>query len=175
MTDTGQIPGEDFPGNAGAVPQQGSVPGTTHAPRRGEDELLMPSAQGAWGEYPASEWSTGQFPADDGQQHATGQYATGHEQPYAADPQQYAAEGQPYATGQAPEAEPQPPYTEAHEPQNHEAGAHERAGRDSGAVDVSAVRAAEAAQTPPPRRPLHMGPPVPGGTSGSQVRSLADR
>ncbi|OWA04834.1 5,6-dimethylbenzimidazole synthase [Streptomyces sp. CS227] len=175
MTDTGQIPGEDFPGNAGAVPQQGSVPGTTHAPRRGEDELLMPSAQGAWGEYPASEWSTGQFPADDGQQHATGQYATGHEQPYAADPQQYAAEGQPYATGQAPEAEPQPPYTEAPEPQNHEAGAHERAGRDSGAVDVSAVRAAEAARTPPPRRPLHMGPPVPGGTSGSQVRSLADR
>ncbi|MEU0125403.1 nicotinate-nucleotide--dimethylbenzimidazole phosphoribosyltransferase [Streptomyces albidoflavus] len=175
MTDTGQIPGEDFPGNAGAVPQQGSVPGTTHAPRRGEDELLMPSAQGAWSEYPASEWSAGQFPADDGQQHATGQYATGHEQPYAADPQQYAAEGQPYATGQAPEAEPQPPYTEAHEPQNHEAGAHERAGRDSGAVDVSAVRAAEAAQTPPPRRPLHMGPPVPGGTSGSQVRSLADR
>lgn len=177
MTDTGQIPGEDFPGNAGAVPQQGSVPGTTQAPRRGEDELLMPSAQGAWSEYPASEWSTGQFPADDRQQHATGQYATGHEQPYAPDPQQYAAEGQPYATGQAPEAEPQPPYAEARaqEAQPHEAGAHERAGRDSGAVDLSAVRAAEAAQTPPPRRPLHMGPPVPGGTSGSQVRSLADR
>ncbi|MEY6565291.1 nicotinate-nucleotide--dimethylbenzimidazole phosphoribosyltransferase [Streptomyces sp. PGLac3x] len=177
MTDTGQIPGEDFPGNAGAVPQQGSVPGTTQAPRRGEDELLMPSAQGVWSEYPASEWSTGQFPADDGQQHATGQYATGHEQPYAPDPQQYAAEGQPYATGQAPEAEPQPPYAEARaqEAQPHEAGAHERAGRDSGAVDLSAVRAAEAAQTPPPRRPLHMGPPVPGGTSGSQVRSLADR
>ncbi|PBO21469.1 5,6-dimethylbenzimidazole synthase, partial [Streptomyces albidoflavus] len=152
MTDTGQIPGEDFPGNAGAVPQQGSVPGTTHAPRRGEDELLMPGAQGAWSEYPASDWSTGQFPADDGQQHATGQYATGHEQPYPA-------EGLPYATGQAPEAEPQP-YAEApaQEAQPHEAGAHERAGRDSGAVDLSAVRAAEAAQTPPPRRPLHMGP-----------------
>ncbi|MEW1853171.1 nicotinate-nucleotide--dimethylbenzimidazole phosphoribosyltransferase [Streptomyces albidoflavus] len=169
MTDTGQIPGEDFPGNAGAVPQQGSVPGTTHAPRRGEDELLMPGAQGAWSEYPASEWSTGQFPAGDGQQYATGQYATGHEQPYPAD-------GLPYAAGRAPEAEPQP-YAEApaQEAQPHEAGAHERAGRDSGAVDLSAVRAAEAAQTPPPRRPLHMGPPVPGGTSGSQVRSLADR
>ncbi|WP_436736087.1 nicotinate-nucleotide--dimethylbenzimidazole phosphoribosyltransferase [Streptomyces sp. BBFR102] len=165
MTDTGQIPGEDFPGNAGAVPQQGSVSGTTHAPRRGEDELLMPSAQGAWSEYPASEWSTGQVPAAEGQQHATGQYVTGHEQPYPA-------EGQPYATGQVPAAEPQPPYADV---QAHEAGAHERAGRDSGAVDVSAVRAAETASVAPPRRPLHMGPPVPGGTSGSQVRSLADR
>ncbi|MFI0210407.1 nicotinate-nucleotide--dimethylbenzimidazole phosphoribosyltransferase [Streptomyces diastaticus] len=168
MTDTGQIPGEDFPGNAGAVPQQGSVSGTTQAPRRGEDELLMPAAQGAWGEYPAPDWSTGRLPADNEQQYATGQYATGHEQPYApVEGQPYApAEGQPYA------AEPQPGYSDAQAP---EMGAHERAGRDSGAVDVSAVRAAEAASAPPPRRPLHMGPPVPGGTSGSQVRSLADR
>ncbi|NEC12147.1 5,6-dimethylbenzimidazole synthase, partial [Streptomyces sp. SID8014] len=167
MTDTGQIPGEDFPGNAGAVPQQGSVSGTTQAPRRGEDELLMPAAQGAWGEYPAPDWSTGRLPADNEQQYATGQYATGHEQPYAP------VEGQPYAPveGQPYAAEPQPGYSDAQAP---ETGAHERAGRDSGAVDVSAVRAAEAASAPPPRRPLHMGPPVPGGTSGSQVRSLAD-
>ncbi|MFD5183492.1 nicotinate-nucleotide--dimethylbenzimidazole phosphoribosyltransferase [Streptomyces sp. NPDC058372] len=158
MTDTGQIPGEDFPGNAGAVPQQGT-------PRRG-DELLMPGSQGAWSEYAAPEWSTGQLPADADQQYATGQYAAAQEQPYAA------VDEQPYVTGQVPADEPQPQYPDA---QAHEAGAHERAGRDSGAVDLSAVRAAEGASAPPPRRPLHMGPPVPGGTSGSPVRSLADR
>lgn len=167
MTDTGQIPGEDFPGNAGAVPQQGSVPGTTQAPRR-EDELLMPGAQGAWSEYGAPEWSTGQVPADPDPPYATGQYAVSPEQPYAA------VEEQAHAEPQAPAAEPQPQSPDA---QHHEADAHERAGRDSGAVDVDAfaVRAAESAPAPPPRRPLHMGPPVPGGTSGSQVRSLADR
>ncbi|MFE3251232.1 nicotinate-nucleotide--dimethylbenzimidazole phosphoribosyltransferase [Streptomyces sp. NPDC059209] len=58
-----------------------------------------------------------------------------------------------------------------------EPGAHETGGRDSGSVDLGAVRAptATSAPTPPPaRRPLHMGPPIPDSTGGV-VRSLADR
>ncbi|WP_336321575.1 nicotinate-nucleotide--dimethylbenzimidazole phosphoribosyltransferase [Streptomyces lavendofoliae] len=79
------------------------------------------------------------------------------------------------------------PEQAGHEPVIHEAGAHEAGGRDSGSVDLSGVRMPEAVhaaapepaqaqpQTPaPPRRPLHMGPPVP-DTSGGVVRSLADR
>ncbi|MFE5920502.1 nicotinate-nucleotide--dimethylbenzimidazole phosphoribosyltransferase [Streptomyces sp. NPDC056468] len=59
----------------------------------------------------------------------------------------------------------------------HEPGAHEMSGRDSGSVDVSAVRLpAPSAPIPPitPRRPLHLGPPIP-DASASPVRSLADR
>ncbi|MEU0525467.1 nicotinate-nucleotide--dimethylbenzimidazole phosphoribosyltransferase [Streptomyces niveus] len=58
-----------------------------------------------------------------------------------------------------------------------EPGAHEAGGRDSGSVDLGAVRVptATSAPTPPPaRRPLHMGPPMPDSTGGV-VRSLADR
>ncbi|MFG2131313.1 nicotinate-nucleotide--dimethylbenzimidazole phosphoribosyltransferase [Streptomyces sp. NPDC048751] len=59
----------------------------------------------------------------------------------------------------------------------HEPGPHEMSGRDSGSVDLSAVRLPN--PTPPsapvqPRRPLHLGPPIP-DTSASPVRSLADR
>ncbi|WP_263171867.1 nicotinate-nucleotide--dimethylbenzimidazole phosphoribosyltransferase [Streptomyces sp. SCSIO ZS0520] len=50
----------------------------------------------------------------------------------------------------------------------HEPGAHERSGRDSGALDMSA-RTPAAAHSAAPRRPLHSGPPA------SPVRSLADR
>ena len=58
----------------------------------------------------------------------------------------------------------------------HETGAHEAGGRNSGHVDLNGVRIppASAAPTPPPRRPLHMGPPMP-ESSGGVVRSLADR
>ncbi|MFD5630065.1 nicotinate-nucleotide--dimethylbenzimidazole phosphoribosyltransferase [Streptomyces sp. NPDC127072] len=68
--------------------------------------------------------------------------------------------------------EPSPP-----EPGPHEPGPHEAAGRDSGSVDLTAVRMPEpvpAPQPTPPRRPLHLGPPTPDGSS-SPVRSLADR
>ncbi|MFF3331951.1 nicotinate-nucleotide--dimethylbenzimidazole phosphoribosyltransferase [Streptomyces sp. NPDC002888] len=59
----------------------------------------------------------------------------------------------------------------------HEPGPHEMSGRDSGAVDLSAVRLP--GPTPPsapvpPRRPLHLGPAIP-DASASPVRSLADR
>ncbi|MET7941084.1 nicotinate-nucleotide--dimethylbenzimidazole phosphoribosyltransferase [Streptomyces sp. NPDC005302] len=59
----------------------------------------------------------------------------------------------------------------------HEPGPHETAGRDTGSVDLGAVRTAgqvPAPQPVPPRRPLHLGPPTPDGSS-SPVRSLADR
>ncbi|MEV4742664.1 nicotinate-nucleotide--dimethylbenzimidazole phosphoribosyltransferase [Streptomyces sp. NPDC049555] len=51
-------------------------------------------------------------------------------------------------------------------------GTHETGGRDTGSVDFTEVRTPPAAA--PPRRPLHMGPPVPEPGSGV-VRSLADR
>ncbi|QXE39496.1 nicotinate-nucleotide--dimethylbenzimidazole phosphoribosyltransferase [Streptomyces sp. GMY02] len=63
----------------------------------------------------------------------------------------------------------------------HQPGAHETGGRDSGSVDLSGVRVPPPVSTAPPvspqappRRPLHMGPPVPDPTGGV-VRSLADR
>ncbi|MFI9806882.1 nicotinate-nucleotide--dimethylbenzimidazole phosphoribosyltransferase [Streptomyces sp. NPDC052301] len=74
----------------------------------------------------------------------------------------------------------------------HEPGPHETAGRDSGSVDLSGVRLPNPApaSVPPspilsaphdltgapqqPRRPLHLGPPIP-DASASPVRSLADR
>ncbi|MEV1067263.1 nicotinate-nucleotide--dimethylbenzimidazole phosphoribosyltransferase [Streptomyces sp. NPDC050263] len=57
----------------------------------------------------------------------------------------------------------------------HEPGPHETAGRDSGSVDLSAVRLpSPSAPQSAPRRPLHLGPPIP-DASASPVRSLADR
>ncbi|MGW8696848.1 nicotinate-nucleotide--dimethylbenzimidazole phosphoribosyltransferase [Streptomyces eurythermus] len=74
----------------------------------------------------------------------------------------------------------------------HEPGPHETAGRDTGSVDLGGVRLPHpgpasvppspilsaphdpAAASQPPRRPLHLGPPIP-DTSASPVRSLADR
>ncbi|GHG67987.1 nicotinate-nucleotide--dimethylbenzimidazole phosphoribosyltransferase [Streptomyces griseocarneus] len=56
-------------------------------------------------------------------------------------------------------------------------GTHETGGRDTGSLDYTGVRTPPPAAAPaatPPRRPLHMGPPVPDPTSGV-VRSLADR
>ncbi|WP_405782332.1 nicotinate-nucleotide--dimethylbenzimidazole phosphoribosyltransferase [Streptomyces sp. NBC_00859] len=128
MTDTGQVPGEGQPGNAGMVEQPGlPAPGAytfldpSETPPEDDDLLLMPGAQGAWSEPQGQP----QF------------------QPRAAD-----------AAGPLPEP-----------------GAHETGGRDSGSVEVGAVRAQS---PPPPRRPLHMGPPLP-DTTGGVVRSLADR
>ncbi|MDO0916318.1 nicotinate-nucleotide--dimethylbenzimidazole phosphoribosyltransferase [Streptomyces sp. DT2A-34] len=62
----------------------------------------------------------------------------------------------------------------------HEPDAHQISGRDSGSVDLSGVRlpgpTAPSTPIPPitPRRPLHLGPPIP-DASASPVRSLADR
>ncbi|MEU0413125.1 nicotinate-nucleotide--dimethylbenzimidazole phosphoribosyltransferase [Streptomyces griseorubiginosus] len=129
MTDTGQVPGEGLPENAGMVEQPG-VPGAytylSETPAEDEDLLLLPGAQSPWGNEVAP-------PA------------------------------------------PEPVVETVHEP-----GPHEMAGRDSGAHDLSAVRTpppqAPTVPIPPitPRRPLHLGPPIP-DSSASPVRSLADR
>ncbi|MEU9196008.1 nicotinate-nucleotide--dimethylbenzimidazole phosphoribosyltransferase [Streptomyces hundungensis] len=134
MTDTGQVPGEGLPENAGMVEQPGvPAPGAytfldpSENPADDDDLLLMPGAQGAW-----------------------------------IDPQS--------APAQAPAPAMAPASGRA------EPGAHEAGGRDTGSVELGAVRAPQAptATAPPSRRPLHLGPQVP-DASGGVVRSLADR
>ncbi|MDX3579629.1 nicotinate-nucleotide--dimethylbenzimidazole phosphoribosyltransferase [Streptomyces sp. FL07-04A] len=126
MTDTGQVPGEALPENAGMVEQPGASAHGAYAylsesPAEDEDLLLLPGAQSAWGNEVAP-------PA------------------------------------------PEPVVEAVHEP-----GPHETDGRDSGSVDLSAVRLPGAsAPQAAPRRPLHLGPPIP-DASASPVRSLADR
>ncbi|MFJ6544060.1 nicotinate-nucleotide--dimethylbenzimidazole phosphoribosyltransferase [Streptomyces sp. NPDC091385] len=139
MTDTGQIPGEGQPESAGMVEQPGApAHGYTYVAEApaGDEDLLLPGAQGAWG-------------------------------------------------NEVPPPAPEPVVEAVHQP-----GAHEASGRDSGQVDLTGVRLPEAGpvsvtpspilsaphgQAPqPPRRPLHLGPPIP-DTSASPVRSLADR
>ncbi|MEU6962420.1 nicotinate-nucleotide--dimethylbenzimidazole phosphoribosyltransferase [Streptomyces chrestomyceticus] len=181
MTDTGQVPGEGLPENAGAQPGQPQPaavpppadagptqpPGTPQAPdaytfldpadagAEDDDLLLMPGAQGAWGSE---------------QQHHQPQYPQ-QAQPAQAAPQQTVPE-------QAGPYDSAPLGAMAYEPVPPEAGDHESGGRDSASVDLGGVRVPPPAapqQAPaPPRRPLHMGPPVPDATGGV-VRSLADR
>uniref|UniRef100_UPI000346A215 hypothetical protein n=1 Tax=Streptomyces davaonensis TaxID=348043 RepID=UPI000346A215 len=116
MTDTGQVPGEGLPENAGMVEQPGvPAPGAytylSETTAEDEDLLLLPGAQSAWGNEVAP-------PA------------------------------------------PEPVVEALHEP-----GAHEMSGRDSGAVDLTAVRTPGAAPIPPtaPRRPCTSArrPPTP--------------
>ncbi|GAA2553741.1 MULTISPECIES: nicotinate-nucleotide--dimethylbenzimidazole phosphoribosyltransferase [Streptomyces] len=140
MTDTGQVPGEGLPENAGMVEQPGVPAPDPYAYLSGspaeDEDLLLPGAQGAWGNEVAP-------PA------------------------------------------PEPVVETVHEP-----GPHEMSGRDSGSVDLGGVRLPDPGQgqTPAPgfavpheqsapaapRRPLHLGPPVPNVSAGP-VRSLADR
>lgn len=186
MTDTGQVPGEGQPENAGGHPGQpqpsaapspadagpAPLPGTVPPPgeypypdqtdgaAEDDDLLLMPGAQGAWSEQPA--------PQPLPQPQETHHQGPDQQLPQAA-PHDAAAQG---ATGFEPMPAP--------------AGDHESGGRDSGSVDLGAVRipqpaaprqqdrARASAPATPPRRPLHMGPPVPDATGGV-VRSLADR
>ncbi|MFD4524707.1 nicotinate-nucleotide--dimethylbenzimidazole phosphoribosyltransferase [Streptomyces sp. NPDC058470] len=169
MTDTGQVPGEGLPENAGMVDQPGVLaPGAytfldpSETPADDDDLLLMPGAPGAQG-------------------------AWGNEVPPPA-PMPFVHEAGPHEPGphEPGPHEPGPDEPGPHEPGPHETGAqepgpHETAGRDSGSVDLSAVRAPEPVRDPAPapqptpvRRPLHLGPPTPDG-SASPVRSLADR
>ncbi|MEV2215139.1 nicotinate-nucleotide--dimethylbenzimidazole phosphoribosyltransferase [Streptomyces sp. NPDC050997] len=130
MTDTGQVPADGLPENAGMVDQPGaSAHGAytylSETTAEDEDLLLLPGAQGAWG-------------------------------------------------NEVPPPAPEPVVETVHEP-----GPHEISGRDSGSVDLSAVRLPHSMPVPPvvpapPRRPLHLGPPIP-DASASPVRSLADR
>ncbi|WP_434588076.1 nicotinate-nucleotide--dimethylbenzimidazole phosphoribosyltransferase [Streptomyces sp. A5-4] len=167
MTDTGQVPGEGLPENAGMVEQPGiPAPGaytfldpSENTTEQDDDLLLMPGAQGAWSDPQV-------IPAPQPQMHAQ--------------PAQQAPQMQPVAQmQQAPRTAPVP--------QGAEPGAHEAGGRDSGSVNLNGVRMPQPVSTsarsaapasmatpPPARRPLHLGPQVPDGSAGV-VRSLADR
>ncbi|OKI98834.1 nicotinate-nucleotide--dimethylbenzimidazole phosphoribosyltransferase [Streptomyces sp. CB01249] len=178
MSDTGRIPGEGLPENAGTVEQPG-VPApdsytylepSAHTPED-DDLLLMPSAQGAWGEPQPTAPATDPY-ADPASQGAY--QPLFHPQPadpaHAQGPVQLQEQAPAYAMHQAAAA----PLPETGP------GAHESGGRDSGSVDLGAVRIPAPAAQPPARRPLHRGPASPepsyGGTSGAGVvRSLADR
>ncbi|MCX5608944.1 nicotinate-nucleotide--dimethylbenzimidazole phosphoribosyltransferase [Streptomyces sp. NBC_00047] len=180
MTDTGQVPGEGHPDNAGMVDQQG-IPAPVQLPPplpagyafqdlvddpagpEDEELLLMPSGQGAWSD-PQVVPPAPAFPVEQPPHAELPNYA---DAPYGAEP----------AYAQAPVYNEPAAYPEF---PSYGAGAHETGGRDSGALDLGGLvvppPAAPAAVAPaaPVRRPLHMGPPVPDATGGV-VRSLADR
>ncbi|SMF24302.1 nicotinate-nucleotide--dimethylbenzimidazole phosphoribosyltransferase [Streptomyces sp. Amel2xC10] len=159
MTDTGQIPGEGSPENAGMVEQpgasgHGAYTYLSETTAEDEDLLLLPGAQSAWGNEvapPAPEPVVETV-------HTPGPLDAG-----APDAGTVPDAGAPDAAAAAAAAA------------SHEPGPHETAGRDSGSVDLSGVRLPGPATPPPaPRRPLHLGPPIP-DASASPVRSLADR
>ncbi|WP_328402741.1 nicotinate-nucleotide--dimethylbenzimidazole phosphoribosyltransferase [Streptomyces sp. NBC_00390] len=92
MTDTGQIPGEGLPENAGMVEQPGiPAPGaytyldpSEHTPEE-DDLLLMPGTQGAWSDpqqmppgAPVTQMPTGQLPGLPGAPLAEQYAAAGH-------------------------------------------------------------------------------------------------
>lgn len=226
MTDTGQIPGEGLPENAGMVEQPG-IPApdaytfldpSEHAPED-DDLLLMPTSQGAWSDpqtAQAQAQTTSQAVSAPAPQAVSAPAPQGASVPapqavVAPDAQDTApapavAPAPEQAAQQFPAQQPQQPQQPqqqyAVEPQvpvqGQEAripagahGTHESGGRDSGSVDLNAVRipAPAPVQTPTPvgaraaaRRPLHRGPASAeapsygGGTQGGGVvRSLADR
>ncbi|MFF9015475.1 nicotinate-nucleotide--dimethylbenzimidazole phosphoribosyltransferase [Streptomyces sp. NPDC014870] len=200
MTDTGQVPGEGLPENAGMVEQPGiPAPGaytfldpSEHA-AEDDDLLLMPGAQGAWSEHqpgavpvpPVAVPAPGMMPpvGDPLTDPLAGPIADAlaaqapltPPAPVAHEPVATPAHGVPLGFSTPAHGVPVEAVTDhGYEPGILDTGAHEAAGRDSGSVDLSAVRVAPQAATPPPaRRPLHMGPPVP--ETGGVVRSLADR
>ncbi|WP_370411128.1 nicotinate-nucleotide--dimethylbenzimidazole phosphoribosyltransferase [Streptomyces fradiae] len=181
MTDTGQVPAEGLPENAGTgeqpgIPAPGAYAYLDPSENAAEDDevLLMPGAQGAW-----SELQPGVVPAPPVTVPAPGPVVD----PLTAPIEQVTATP-PQGVPVPPQATPahgvphEPVLTDhGYEPGILDTGAHEAAGRDSGSVDLSGVRmpAPAPAQAPQPaRRPLHMGPPMPDATGGV-VRSLADR
>ncbi|WP_406015520.1 nicotinate-nucleotide--dimethylbenzimidazole phosphoribosyltransferase [Streptomyces sp. NBC_00984] len=185
MSDTGQIPGEGLPENAGMVEQPGVAAPDAYAylapsehVSEDDDLLLMPSSQGAWSD-PQAVPAPGQYPE--------GVVA----QAPLPGPGAYQAQAvaQPYAqsAGETP-AQPQGPVqVQVQEPVQTQApdaytaqqvvaeplpetgqGTHESGGRDSGSVDLRGVRipsptpapapAAQGQAQAPVRRPLHRGP-----------------
>ncbi|MFJ9639565.1 nicotinate-nucleotide--dimethylbenzimidazole phosphoribosyltransferase [Streptomyces sp. NPDC101178] len=191
MTDTGRIPGEGLPENAGMVEQPG-IPApdaytfldpSEHAPDD-DDLLLMPTSQGAW-----SDPQTAPAQAVPQAAAAPASVAAPVTAPEQA-VQPYQAQQQPQVPAQGQEA--QVPAEAMH-------GTHESGGRDTGSVDLNGVRIPSPAPAPvetpvpvqttaavqapaPARRPLHRGPVAAeapsygGGTQGGGVvRSLADR
>lgn len=186
MSDTGQIPGEGLPENAGMVEQPG-VPApdaytfldpSEHA-SEDDDLLLMPSPQGAWSE-PQAAPAPGQFP-DAAAAQAPVPEQGGYQPRPAAQHESRLPGGNPAPNTQGPvqlqEQQVQVPAYAMQAPSEPlprtGQGTHESGGRDSGAVDLNGVRipspvpAPAQAQVPvaqtqaPVRRPLHRGPASP--------------
>ncbi|MEU9122759.1 nicotinate-nucleotide--dimethylbenzimidazole phosphoribosyltransferase [Streptomyces sp. NPDC048506] len=192
MTDTGRVPGEGQPENAGGHPGQPqpaaspTLEGAGGTPISAADAAPteLPGMVAPPGEYPYVDQADG-IAEDDDLLLMPGAQGAWSEQPA---PQPFAQE-----THQGPTQQPQPgaqfdaaaPVAAGFEPLPAQPGDHESGGRDSGSVDLSAVRIPQPAAPQPPdraraaapspsRRPLHLGPPVPDATGGV-VRSLADR
>ncbi|NXY99672.1 hypothetical protein HYE82_35945, partial [Streptomyces sp. BR123] len=205
MTDTGQVPGEGLPDNAGMVNQQGIPapvphPGSVPAPVPGgyafqdlvdnpaepEDEelLLMPSGHGQGGA-----WSDPQIVPQAPAYPVETAYGDAPYADYADAQAQAMAQAQAQAMAQAGYVDPghsAPGFPDPAAGEAYTLGAHEAGGRDSGALDLGGLvvppptgaPASPVGPVPPMTapRPLHMGPPVPEATNGAGiVRSLADR
>ncbi|MET8825360.1 nicotinate-nucleotide--dimethylbenzimidazole phosphoribosyltransferase [Streptomyces sp. NPDC004610] len=203
MTDTGQIPAEGLPEHAGTVEQPGVPAPAAYAylsesPAEDED-LLLPGAQGAWGnevappapepvveavhqpdphETPGQDSThvdidmTGVRPTAPGAVPVVGGTpAAGTPVPGSTPPGGTPLVGTPAGGATPAGGTPVPGGTPA-------AGTPVPGGTPAGGTPVSGVipvGATPAGGTPmAPRRPLHLGPPTP-DASASPVRSLADR
>ncbi|MFF9399315.1 nicotinate-nucleotide--dimethylbenzimidazole phosphoribosyltransferase [Streptomyces sp. NPDC014744] len=194
MSDTGQIPGEGLPENAGTVEQPGVAAPADYAylapsdyVPEDDDLLLMPSPQGAWSD-PQPVPAPGQYP--DAAAHASVPAQGGHAaqavhvqasdessaRPQGSVPVQDPARAQQPVQApvpvpaQVPDAYAGQQATTEPLPGTHAQGA---GGQDSGSADPGGARIP--APTPPPgatpqpkaapRRPLHRGPVAADGPS----------
>jgi len=186
MTDTGQVPGEGLPENAGgeAVMQpHAERPGIPGIPGHPGNHAQQPMVPG-WGPDPLAAQEPPAYTFDD-------------QQPVVEEEEDLLIMPGIQGTWSDPQPVPPPPHQGAHgtvpitDPAVDPAFAesHETGGQDFGSgsaeFDFSAVRQqpvtspapAPLAPEPvaPPRRPLHMGPPMPDPATSGVVRSLADR
>ncbi|MEE1747133.1 nicotinate-nucleotide--dimethylbenzimidazole phosphoribosyltransferase [Streptomyces sp. JV184] len=183
MSDTGQIPGEGLPENAGMVEQPGVAAPDAYAylapsehVSEDDDLLLMPSPQGAWSD-PQTVPAPGQYPEGAVRTPLPGQGAYQAQpvaQPYAQQADEAPAQPQGPVQVQVQEPPVQTQAADAYAAQQTVAeplpgtgqGTHESGGRDSGSVDLRGVRIPSPAPAPAPaaqpqtpvRRPLHRGP-----------------
>ncbi|GAA2437077.1 hypothetical protein GCM10010433_42350 [Streptomyces pulveraceus] len=185
MSDTGQIPGEGLPENAGMVEQPGVAAPDAYAylapsehVSEDDDLLLMPSPQGAWSD-PQTVPAPGQYPEGAARTPLPGQGAYQTQpvaQPYAQQADEAPAQPQGPVQVQVQEPPAQAQAADAYAAQQTVAeplpgtgqGTHESGGRDSGSVDLRGVRIPSPAPAPAPapaaqpqtpvRRPLHRGP-----------------
>ncbi|WP_406492714.1 nicotinate-nucleotide--dimethylbenzimidazole phosphoribosyltransferase [Streptomyces sp. NBC_00846] len=183
MSDTGQIPGEGLPENAGMVEQPGIAAPDAYtylAPSEhvseDDDVLLMPSPQGAWSD-PQAVPAPGQYPDGVAAQAPLPEQAVHQAQPQFA----FEAPGQPQGPVQVQAQEPVQSHVQVQVADAYAAqqpapglvpetgqGTHESGGRDSGSVDLRGVRIPAPTPAPAPavqpqpqtlaRRPLHRGP-----------------
>ncbi|MFE3901507.1 nicotinate-nucleotide--dimethylbenzimidazole phosphoribosyltransferase [Streptomyces sp. NPDC059153] len=184
MSDTGQIPGEGLPENAGMVEQPGIAAPDAYtylAPSEhvseDDDLLLMPSPQGAWGD-PQAVPAPGQYPEG-----VAAQALLPEQGAYQAQPSAHAVHSQ--AGGEVP-VQPQGPVqvqepvqTQVQEPVQTQVadayvaqqpvaeplpetgqGTHETGGRDSGSVDLRGVRIPSPTQAPAPATAAQTQAPV---------------